>query len=79
MDKKSAPSISFGGVGPYLLTLGIVLARAFQPNAIPLSQWSVFSWVLMTAPVWLQALIGLLFLLVWIIAFAIDQSTSHLK
>ena len=70
MDKKSSPSISFGGVGPYLLTLGIVLARAFQPNAIPMSQWSVFSWVLMTAPVWLHAALGLLFVLIWIICMA---------
>lgn len=84
--KKSTdirPSISFGSLGLCLLTLGTILARAFQPNAVPMSQWSIFSWVLMTAPVWLPAALGLLFLLIWImiwiIAVAFDQSTSRLK
>lgn len=33
-----------------LLSAVIIAARAFQPNAEPMSSWSFWSWVLMTLP-----------------------------
>jgi len=65
---KSFPWIklfTFGANGKYLLTVAIILIRALQKNAEPMSTWSAASWVLMTMPVWLPTALGALLFIVW--------------
>ena len=61
---------TFGANGRYLLTIAIILIRALQKNAEPMSAWSGASWVLMTMPIWLPTLLGsivfVLFMALWI-------------
>ena len=35
----------------YVLTMFIVLVRAFRPGAVPMEEWSVASWIAMATPV----------------------------
>ena len=61
MDTDKTPTLKLGcsccGV---ILTAVIILVRAFQPNAIPISDWSWQSWVWMTIPIWLPAIFGII-------------------
>ena len=41
----------------YLLTAVIIAARAFQPNAQPMCDWSWWSWLLMCLPVFMPAVV----------------------
>lgn len=71
-EKNKAPSIKFPGTSWWnsLLTIAIVGLRAFQPNAEPMSQWSGWSWVWMTLPIWGPAMFGTIcavaFLIMWL-------------
>lgn len=48
------------GWGGFALTIAIIVVRAFQNGAEPMSQWSAASWLLMTLPVtWPVALMVL--------------------
>ena len=49
-----------------LLTAVIVAARAFQPNAQPMSDWSWWSWLLMTLPVTMP----LVLIVAWLMLYA---------
>lgn len=46
------------------LSVAIIAVRAFQPNALPMHEWSAMSWFLMLLPTFIPALmwIALLFL-----------------
>lgn len=50
--------------GNFWFSVILVAIRAFQPNAQPMNEWSVFSWFLMTLPV---TYVFFLFLLVGIL------------
>lgn len=50
MSEQKTISITSGWWGT-LLTVAIVAVRAFQPGAEPMSQWSAWSWVMMTIPI----------------------------
>ena len=50
----------------YLLTAAIVAARAFQPNAQPMCDWSWWSWLLMTLPVTMPVVL----MAVWLVLYA---------
>lgn len=43
-------TIKTGGLIPYAATLAIIAIRAFQPNAVPMEDWSFSSWLWMTLP-----------------------------
>lgn len=62
MDKEK--KIELKVTGNFWLSALIVAIRALQPNAQPMSEWSAFSWFLMTLPVTyvflLFALVGIL-------------------
>lgn len=62
--------LTFGANGRYLLAIAIILIRALQKNAEPMSQWSGLSWALMTMPIWLPVIIGsavfMLFMALWV-------------
>ena len=53
-----------------MLSAVIIAARAFQPNAEPMSSWSFWSWVLMTLP-FTYPLLVLAVLVVLVLAFAL--------
>ena len=59
-------SFSFGCMSwPAVLLSSVIIAvRAFQPNALPMHEWSGWSWFLMLLPVFVPAMIwiALLFL-----------------
>lgn len=50
-ETKRTTGLSFQmGRWGAMLSAVIIAARAFQPNAEPMSSWSFWSWVLMTLP-----------------------------
>jgi len=49
--EQSKPIVLKGGWSGCVLTIAIVAARAFQPNSVPMEEWSFGSWLLMTLPV----------------------------
>lgn len=75
-EKKSETKITFGGgwLG-FALTAVIVAARAFQPGAEPMSQWSAWSWVFMTLPTTLPTLCAVTLLLLVLIVDAVGASS----
>lgn len=68
--KLNNVTISMGGWG-VILTIAIIAIRAFQFGAEPMSQWSIWSWVLMTLPITVPMIcvlsVGTVVLLLWII------------
>jgi hypothetical protein len=68
--KLNNVTISMGKYG-VILTIAIIAIRAFQFGAEPMSQWSVWSWFLMTLPVTLPMIcflsVGTVALILWII------------
>lgn len=52
----------------YVLTAVVVAARAFQPNAQPMCDWSWWSWLLMTLPVTMPIALMAAWLVLYIIA-----------
>ena len=63
MDKKVNVTVSGGWYG-LALTIAIIAVRAFQPNAASMSDWSVWSWLLMLLPsYWPLALVSAIYLL----------------
>ena len=63
-SKKPAFSIGCMPWPAVFLSAVIITVRALQPNAEPMTQWSVASWLLMLSPVFMPFLIwtALLFL-----------------
>lgn len=55
-DNKT--SFGCGSIAGALLSIAIILIRAFQTNAEPMSAWSKMSWIWMTMPWWLPTIIG---------------------
>lgn len=51
----------------FVLSAAVVLARAFCPGAVPVDEWSWWSWILMTAPALLP---WYLFLACWAVSLA---------
>ena len=49
-EKTNNVTISMGKYG-VILTIAIIAIRAFQIGAEPMSQWSAWSWFLMTLPI----------------------------
>lgn len=51
-EKNGEKKITFGGgLAGSVLTAAIVAVRAFQPNSVPMEEWTFASWLLMTLPV----------------------------
>lgn len=72
------PSIKFAGTWwSTCLTIAIILIRAFQNNAEPMSQWSAMSWVWMTSPIWGSALLGLFFVLLFLVMWIWANARTH--
>ena len=70
MDFSKMPTLKLGcSCWGIILTCVIVIVRAFQPNATPISDWSWQSWVWMTTPIWLSAAVGLLFFIVFFMLY----------
>lgn len=59
-----------GGWPGYALTAAIVAIRAFQPGAEPMSEWSWWSWILMSIPAAFPLAAWAAFGLLWILASA---------
>ena len=61
MDANKTPTLKLGcSCWGIILTSVIVFVRAFQSNAVPISEWSWQSWIWMTIPIWLPIVIGLI-------------------
>ena len=56
----------------YLLTAVIIAARAFQPNAQPMCDWSWWSWLLMCLPVFMPAVT----LAVWFVMYVVLSAVA---
>ena len=69
-EKTNNVTISMGKYG-VILTIAIIAIRAFQIGAEPMSQWSAWSWFLMTLPITFPMIcflsVGTVALLSWII------------
>ena len=80
-DKPTRKTISFGCGGP-VLTGVIVAARACTSN-LPMEEWSVLSWFLMTLPITLiPAVMGLFLLgcsLVYVLIRAYETVASWFR
>ena len=67
--KLNNVTISMGKYG-VILTIAIIAIRAFQVGAEPMSQWSVWSWFLMTLPITFPMIcffsVGTVTLILWI-------------
>ena len=61
MEDNKSISLGCGSLGGVLLTIAIIAIRAFQPNAEPMSQWSAWSWFLMTLPVTVNFALAVVF------------------
>ena len=48
-----------------MLSALIISVRAFQPGAVPMEQWSGWSWVWMTMPYWSSAFFGTVGVITW--------------
>lgn len=71
-------TLGCGWVGP-MVTAAIIVARAIQPNAERMSDWSVTSWVWMTLPwFWPFALYGAFWTVCTILA-GISTVLEHLR
>jgi hypothetical protein len=70
MDKGSL-TFSAGWYG-LALSAVIIAVRAFQPNAEPMSSWSVWSWALMLLPVYWPMVVLVAFLLLKLIVIAFE-------
>lgn len=70
-DRKSVSFPVVSGWPGWVLTAAIVLARAFQPGATAMPEWSWWSWLLMLAPVLLPAYLGAASLLLWLLSRAL--------
>ena len=74
--KLNNVTISMGGWG-VILTIAIIAIRAFQFGAEPMSQWSIWSWVLMTLPITVPMIcvlsVGTVVLLLWIICTVLSK------
>lgn len=67
--RRTGPTFLMGRWGA-LLSAAIIAARAFQPNAEPMTSWSFWSWVLMTLP-FTYPLLVLAMLVVLVLACAL--------
>lgn len=63
MSESSKTTFRCGSIAGAMLSIAIILIRAFQTNAEPMSAWSKMSWVWMTMPWWLPTAIGVVLLL----------------
>ena len=74
--KLNNVTISMGGWG-VILTIAIIAIRAFQFGAEPMSQWSIWSWVLMTLPITVPMIcvlsVGTVVLLLWNICTVLSK------
>ena len=51
-EENKTKSVTVGaGIAGSILTSAIIAVRAFQPNSLPMEDWSFASWILMTLPV----------------------------
>ena len=71
-QNRTVFSFSTGLCG-VLLSVAIIAIRAFQPGAEPMSQWSVWSWFLITLPVTLPFIAFLVVGALWLIAMACTE------
>ena len=69
---NSMLTVSTGLCG-VLLTIAIIAIRAFQPGAEPMSQWSAWSWFLMTLPVTLPLILFVLTCILWLIGMILVE------
>lgn len=84
MDGSKTVSIPItGGWQGYALTAAIIAVRAFQPGAAPMSEWSWWSWLLMSIPAALPfvtwTVFGSLWLLAKTIAALLEKTVSRRK
>ena len=71
MDKTPNKTTFTIGCMPWsgvVLTIAIMLIRAFQPGAEPIESWSILSWCLMLFPAFVTLMFGLGCVLLWAIA-----------
>ena len=69
---NSMLTVSTGLCG-VLLTIAIIAIRAFQPGAEPMSQWSAWSWFLMTLPVTLPLILFVLTCILWLVGMILVE------
>jgi hypothetical protein len=73
-EEKRARSLTISsGLAESILTAAIVAVRAFQPNAVPMEDWSFVSWILMTLPVTWPTWF---FVLWWTAAFLVETASA---
>lgn len=82
-EKKSISFPIASGWPGYVLTTAIVVIRAFQPGAEPMSQWSFLSWILMTIPalfpLYMWIIIGSLWLFAQVAVTLLEKAVSERK
>ena len=66
-NSSSKTSINFASLSGTMLSIAIMVIRAFQPNAQPIESWSAFSWFLMLLPIIVPILFTILFFAIWFI------------
>ena len=72
-DKKFSFSVGCMSWPAVFLSTAIIVVRAFQPNALPMHEWSIISWFLMLLPAFIPMLIWIaLFFLLAIGAIAYE-------
>lgn len=71
-EKRSV--VITGGAFGAMLSGVIIAARAFQPNAIPMGEWSIWSWFLMLLPMYWPFAVFLAFYVLKFIVLIFDSN-----
>lgn len=59
-----------------LLSIAIIVVRAFQNGAQPIEEWSAFSWFLMLLPIAFPFLLWASLLAVWLVGYMLAALLS---
>lgn len=59
-----------------MLSIAIIIIRAFQNGAQPIENWSAFSWFLMLLPIAFPFLFWILLLSIWFVGYVLTTTFS---
>ena len=59
-----------------MLSIAIIIVRAFQNGAQPIENWSAFSWFLMLLPIAFPFLFWILLLSIWFVGYVLATAFS---
>ena len=74
IDKKTSLRLGCMPLECVLMSVAIIVVRAFQPGAQPIESWSVISWILMLLPIALPIFMWIAVFVCWVLCNAFSKS-----